>query len=402
MNKISQTTSIPSRIHSLDLLRGIALLGILVMNIHAFAHPGSAYLNPLEGAGLDGYNFHLWNLNWLFADMKFLGTFSMLFGAGVMLFTDNLKVKGMNQAKWHYKRMFFLLIFGLIHAYGIWAGDILVAYSLCGSFIFIFRNASIHRLGVWAGILFCVPILLSAFIYLAASQQELSEIFDFWTSNPKELSKQIAAYRSGWLGQFPYRAKGALALETVVFMGETFWHASGMMLLGALLFRSKVLSAERSQTFYLRMALIGLGLGLSISTLGLVLAHGQNWNGLFVMTIGRKINYISSVPMALGYMGLAMFLYKKQVFPALLRRLQSAGRMAFTNYILMSVLCAFIFWKPGFGLVGELDRLELNLIVLGVWGLILLISPLILQRFRQGPLEWLWRKLTYSGFTKKG
>lgn len=392
---LSPTTH-SGRIHALDLLRGVALLGILLMNIHAFAHPGSAYLNPTQGAGLEGYNFHLWNLNWLFADMKFLTIFSMLFGAGVMLFTDRLKARGEKQGKWHYRRMFFLLLFGLMHAYLIWAGDILVAYSLCGCLIFLWRNASPKKLVISGAMFYSFPVIVACLMYFGLSHDELMEFFGSYTPDQTEIDAQIKVAMGSYLDQLPERAKGAAGMETLVFMAETFWHVCGNMLFGAFLFRTGVLSAEKSTRFYAKMGLGCLIVGLTMSGIGLYLAHDKAWEATYVMTLGRKSNYVASLITALGYIGLVMWWSKTQALKRAQNLLQTVGRMAFTNYILMSVLAYLVFFGSGLGLYAKLDRLELLGVVAAIWLVMLVLSPLVLGKFKQGPLEGLWRRLTYG------
>ena len=398
MDQISPITptSHSHRILSLDLLRGIALLGILLMNIHAFAHPGAAYLNPTQGAGLEGYNFHLWNFNWLFADMKFLTIFSMLFGAGAMLFNDRLKQKGMKQGRWHYRRMFFLFLFGMIHAYFIWAGDILVAYSLCGCLVFLFRNAKKSTLLIAGGMFYSFPVIVAILMFFGLSRSELMEFFGSFNPSQEEIDAQIKVAMGGYGGQLAERAKGAGAMQTLVFFAETFWHVTGNMLFGAFLFRSGILSAEKSKKFYRKMGLGCLAVGVGMSAIGLYLAHGHLWEATYVMTIGRKSNYVAALVTALGYIGLVMLWSKSDLLQGVKQVLRSVGRMAFTNYILMSVLAYFVFYGMGFGLYAKLDRLELLGVVVGIWVIILVISPLILGKWRQGPLEGIWRKLTYG------
>ena len=386
----------PDRIHSLDLLRGIALLGILLMNIHAFGQAGSAYLNPTQGAGLEGYNFHLWNFNWLFADMRFLTLFSMLFGAGVMLFNDRVKARGESQAKWHYRRMFFLFLFGLMHAYLIWAGDILVAYSICGCLIFLFRNASKKKLLISGMLFFSFPVVVAVLMYVGLSHDELMTFFGSYHPTQEEIDAQVKLALGSYVDQLPERAKGAAAMETLVFFAETFWHVCGNMLLGAFLYRSGILTGEKTKAFYAKMGLGFVALGLTLSAVGLYLAHAQAWEATYVMTLGRKSNYASALVTALGYIGLVVLFSKSNVLPGVQKVLRSVGRMAFTNYILMSVLAYLVFNGMGLGLYAKMDRLELLGVVVAIWAVILMMSPLVLSRFRQGPLESAWRRLTYG------
>ena len=395
MSKLSQPIDLKNRIHSLDLLRGFAVLGILIMNITSFSQISMAYMNPKIGAGLEGYNQYFHGFNFIFADTRFMSIFSMLFGAGVVLFTQRIEAKGKRVAALHYKRMFWLLLFGLIHAYFIWVGDILVAYAICGSLVFFFRKKSIRTLFIMAIILFLIPIIFNCMTYYGMPADELESTFAFFHPTTKEIASQTQEMRGSYLEQMPLRMKEALGLQTVVFMLEMFWRASAMMLLGMILYRKGVLSAEKSTTYYKKMMWVGFVPGLILSGISLSQAYASEWNAAYVMNIGANYKFVSGIFMALGYIGLVIWCHKKGVFIKFQNRLRATGRMAFTNYIGMSVICTLIFNGHGLGLFGTLDRLEQFLIVISIWILILIISPLVLKNYRFGPLEWLWRKLTY-------
>jgi uncharacterized protein len=148
------------------------------------------------------------------------------------------------------------------------------------------------------------------------------------------------------------------------------------------------------------MVLIGVPIGLLVSGFGLYLAKASGWDGTYVMSIGTKFNYVGSVPMSLGYLSLLILAHKNGSFTGLRGRLMAAGRMAFTNYIFMSICGMFLFYGIGLGLIMSFDRLEMMLTTLAIWGIMLWISPVILSRFQQGPLEWFWRYLTYFGNEK--
>ena len=395
MSKLSQPIDLKNRIHSLDLLRGFAVLGILIMNITSFSQISMAYMNPTIGAGLEGYNQYFHGFNFIFADTRFMSIFSMLFGAGVVLFTQRIEAKGKRVAALHYKRMFWLLLFGFIHAYFIWVGDILVAYAICGSLVFFFRKKSIRTLFIMAIILFLIPIIFNFMTYYGMPADELESTFAFFHPSAEEIASQTQAMRGSYLKQMPLRMEEALGLQTVVFMLEMFWRASAMMLLGMILYRKGVLSAEKSTAYYKKMMWVGFVPGLILSGISLSQAYASEWNAAYVMNIGANYKFVSGLFMALGYIGLVIWCYKKGVFIKFQNRLRATGRMAFTNYIGMSVICTLIFNGHGLGLFGTLDRLEQFLIVISIWVLILIISPLVLKNYRFGPLEWLWRKLTY-------
>ena len=161
--------------------------------------------------------------------------------------------------------MFWLLLFGLIHAYFILVGDILVAYAICGSFVFFFRKKSIRTLFIMAIILFLIPIIFNCMTYYGMPADELESTFAFFHPTTKEIASQTQEMRGSYLEQMPLRMKEALGLQTVVFMLEMFWRASAMMLLGMILYRKGVLSAEKSTTYYKKMMWVGFVPGLILS-----------------------------------------------------------------------------------------------------------------------------------------
>ena len=390
-----QSKSSTNRIHSLDLLRGFAVLGILIMNITSFSQVNIAYMNPMIGAGLEGYNQYFHAFNYIFADTRFMSIFSILFGAGVVLFTNNAEAKGKKVGALHYKRMFWLLLFGLLHAYFIWEGDILVAYAICGCLIYLLRKKTIRALLIISIILFIVPLTFNLMTYYGMTAEELESTFAFFHPSSEEITTEVQIMQGSFLEQMPIRLENAIEFQTLVFMIETFWRTTSLMLLGMILYRKGILSANKSISYYSKMILIGFGIGLIISLIGLNQSYDSGWSGAYVMSIGANYKLISGVFIAIGYIGVVMWCFKKGVFKKLQNRLQSAGRMAFTNYIGMSLICSLIFNGHGLALYGTFDRLQQFLVVVSIWVLILIVSPLVLRKYRYGPLEWLWRKLTY-------
>ena len=395
MSSNLQSKSSTNRIHSLDLLRGFAVLGILIMNITSFSQVNIAYMNPMIGAGLEGYNQYFHAFNYIFADTRFMSIFSILFGAGVVLFTNNAEAKGKKVGALHYKRMFWLLLFGFLHAYFIWEGDILVAYAICGCLIYLLRKKTIRALSIISIILFIVPLTFNLMTYYGMTVEELESTFAFFYPSSEEINTEVQIMQGSFLEQMPIRLENAIEFQTLVFMIETFWRTTSLMLLGMILYRKGILSANKSISYYSKMILIGFGIGLIISLIGLNQSYDSGWSGAYVMSIGVNYKLISGVFIAIGYIGFVMWCFKKGVFKKLQNRLQSAGRMAFTNYIGMSVICSLIFNGHGLALYGTFDRLQQFLVVVFIWVLILIVSPLILRKYRYGPLEWLWRKLTY-------
>ena len=387
--------SLTHRIHSIDLLRGFAVLGILIMNITSFSQVNIAYMNPTIGAGLEGYNQYFHAFNYIFADTRFMSIFSILFGAGVVLFTNNAEAKGKRVGVLHYKRMFWLLLFGLLHAYFIWEGDILVAYAICGCLIYLLRKKTIRALLIISIILFIVPVTFNLMTYYGMTIEELESTFAFFYPSSEEIATEVKIMQGSFLEQMPIRLENAIEFQTLVFMIDTFWRTTSLMLLGMILYRKGILSANKSISYYTKMILAGFGIGLIISLIGLNQSYDSEWSGAYVMSIGANYKLISGVFIAIGYIGFVMWCFRKGIFKKLQNRLQAVGRMAFTNYIGMSVICSLIFNGHGLALYGTLDRLQQFLVVVIIWVLILIVSPMVLKKYRYGPLEWLWRKLTY-------
>ncbi|MBL4673964.1 MAG: hypothetical protein JKX81_17010 [Arenicella sp.] len=190
------------RIISLDLLRGIAVLGILWMNIQSFSSPLAAYGNPTAYGDFSGANFYAWVIANVFAEFKFMTLFSILFGSGIAIFYNRASEKGFNAQALNTRRMQWLLLFGLIHGYFIWYGDILFIYAICGLIAVKFVNVSLKRQLVSASLMFMVPVL---FIYLlslliATGDTELmAELTRDWAPSEALLQQEISAYKGSWL-----------------------------------------------------------------------------------------------------------------------------------------------------------------------------------------------------------
>jgi uncharacterized protein len=394
-----QPTLAKDRIQSLDILRGIAILGILIMNIQSLAMPGATYLNPTAYGDLEGINYWVWILSHVFADMKFMAIFSILFGAGVVLVTQKAEDRVGKSAGLHYKRTFWLLIIGLIHAYVIWYGDILVAYALCALLVFFFRKLSPRKLLI-IGLL---TILVHTLIYLffgfsiafmpAEALEEMRN--EFWNPTAEGIQNEISAITGSLSEQITHNAEGAIPMHTSVFLMLFFWRAGGLMLVGMALYKWGVLSAERTSAFYKKGLLLGLLLGLPIIIWGVYTNFESGWSLEFSTFIGSQFNYIGSLGVSFAYICGIMLFSKSDSFKKLKERFAAVGQMALTNYISQSLFGVFIFFGIGLGLFGQVERYQQILIVLVIWLIQLAWSKAWLDRHKFGPLEWLWRSLTY-------
>lgn len=398
---IERTNPVASgdRIISLDVLRGFAVLGILVMNIQSFAMPSAAYTNPTAYGDLTGVNLLTWAASHLLVDQKFMTLFSFLFGAGICLFAERAEARSGRSAGLHYRRMFWLLLIGLAHGYLLWSGDVLVTYAVCGCLVFLLRNRPPRTLLAAGLAVFSVASVLSLGFGLVApalSEQETAEIAAAWAPAAAEIEAQLRAYRGGWLAQQGQRVPDTVMMQTAVLPFLMLWRAAGVMLLGMALYRWRILDATRSDAFHRRLALIGFGAGVPVVAAGIWWHFDGGWSWERSFFLGSQFNYWGSLAMALGYVGLVMLAIRRRWFPALQARLAAAGRMAFTNYLAQTILCTTIFYGHGLGLFGSVARWQMLLVVFGVWVLELWWSPLVLRRYRYGPVEWGWRTLTYG------
>ena len=416
------------RLTSVDTLRGVALLGILLMNIVVFALPGDAYtypardtLEPYQGA-FTGANRIAWWVTYVLFDQKMMSIFSMLFGAGLILMSgraDERPAKGF--AGIYYRRILVLLVIGLMHAYLVWYGDILVAYAICGVLLY-----PVRRLPAWGlilgGALICLMSVVitgligAAMLYLRNGAEAAQRVIESGGTPSPDQAGMLESYREMMKGMYPSQetvdesvalmrgslpdvlkgnAIGAIMLQTIVFAIWTFWRALGLMLIGMGLMKLGVFAAARSRKFYTIMAVAGLVIGLALAAAGAWLQVKHNFDTAMLLAVHWHFNYIGSVFAALGYIGLVMLWCKAGAWASMQARLASVGRMALTNYLMQSLLMTSIFYGWGLGYFGQFERAELYFFVAGVWAVQLLTSPVWLRHFRFGPAEWAWRTATY-------
>jgi uncharacterized protein len=387
-----------TRIDSIDVLRGFALMGILVMNIQAFSMPSYAYSAASAYGNLEGLNFVVWVLGSIFFDMKFMAMFSMLFGAGIVLMSQHRDAAGKPVVALHYRRMVLLLIFGLIHAYLIWWGDILVAYAVCGMIVFWARRLPTGFLVSLGAVLIVIGSGIFVLLGLGglASEEFAEEMRASTVSTPEELEAEVEAHRGGWTEHLKYRVENAGMMHIALLPLSFGWRICGLMLIGMGLFKWGVLSAQLPSRTYVRMAMMGGGLGLPLTTLGAITNWSQDFDPVYTTGIGLLLNWFGSVGVALMWIALVM-LFVQSPFGCRIKSVLGAyGRTAFTNYIGQTLLATFVFYGYGLGLFGSMDRVGQFGIVIAIWAVGLTISPIWLNYFQFGPLEWVWRSGAYK------
>lgn len=396
----------PARLQSLDLVRGVAVMGILLLNIVGFGMPEAAYFNPRAYGGSEGADLAVWLVNFILFDGKMRGLFSFLFGASMLLVAEGAEAKGESAASVHYQRMAWLLIFGLAHLWLVWFGDILGGYAVIGLVAFLLRKLPVRSmiilgvmLIVFQTLLFCslpfgVHYLQSVPEGAPGYSDAVKQIADFNRSfgvpTAEETAKQLALFRGGYPeivhDRFVHNQTGPMFMA-LLYGAETIAY----MLFGMAALRSGMLRGEWPRARLKRMAWIGFGIGVPAYAAIAAWLINQDFAMFPVMLAVFPLTAPLRPILFLGWAALILLLARPG--GALTERITAAGRMAFSNYLGTSLICTTFFYGYGFGWFGYLSRAELYLVVLSIWALILLWSKPWLARFRYGPLEWVWRSL---------
>ncbi len=387
------------RILALDALRGLGVLGILAMNIESFGNVSAEYINPTAVHPLSGSDFWMWLGSTLFADEKFMAIFSMLFGAGIVLLTLRIEARGKKPAAIFIRRSAWLMLFGLMHAFLLWSGDILFTYGICGLLVYPFRRLASRRLlmiglivmAIGSGLSIMTGWSMKFWPPEAAASLEQS----IWRPTPQQAASEIGAYRSGWLGQMPKRFQDSVAQETYGMFFYFLWRAAGLMLVGMALYKWGVLTAARPARFYQSWILVGALIGLPVIGYGASRDIQSHWSMRDSFFFGAQFNYWASPLVSMAWISLVMLCCRAPAWRSRMRRLAAVGRMAFSNYILETLICTTIFYGHGLGLFARLNRVELGGIMILVWAVVFAASQVWMRNFYFGPLEWLWRSLTY-------
>ena len=408
------------RIRSIDTLRGFALLGILLLNIIAFSGPIAAFFDPSADNEVSGLNLAVAMFVDIWGEGAFRAIFSMLFGAGLLIFLAKPVAEEGRLKSLYYRRTWLLVAFGLFNAYILlWFGDILYTYGVTGLVLYFFRNLSAHKLALCSTILFLFLALIhtSQYFYtkalytdyrevvllpegneLSEAQKQSLENWDEFLQNQQTTPEQIVleanARSEGYIENFIFTAPINIMFQTAIFLINGFWDAAAMMLLGMALMKWNVFDASRELSFYLKMMLFGFAIGLVINSWEEVVYLSSGFEP-FLSATARPTYDLGRLGMALGYIGMVMTLCKLDVLPKVRHAFACVGQMALTNYLAQSVICNTIFLGFGFGMWGKMQRYEIYFVVIGIWIFQLLFSVAWLKKYRFGPAEWLWRSLTY-------
>ena len=395
----------PARIQSLDVVRGVAVMGILLLNIVSFGMPEAAYFNPRAYGGWQGADLWAYLVNFVLFDGKMRGLFSFLFGASMLLVIERAEESGRSPARTHYLRMIWLFVFGFAHLLFVWHGDILTHYALLGMIAFAMRNLPVPRLIILGVMLVCLstllfsglPFMLHQLQLPAANPGEAAEkakmlhdfVNGFGVPSAGEIASQLTLYRSDYAHILDDRISDtAMIPATLVLFGpETLAY----MLFGMAGLRSGMLGGEWTAGRYAKWLIVCWGIALPVYVaLAAYLVREQF--DMFAVTLA--VMALATPVRPLMFVGWAcLILLLARTGGALTGRIAAAGRMAFTNYLMTSLICTTFFYGYGLGWFGHLSRWQLYPVVLAVWVLMLLWSKPWLARFRFGPFEWLWRSL---------
>lgn len=414
------------RIVIIDSLRGIALLGILMMNIPYFALPEPAFDNLTLNNELGTINEKVWYfINWFYEGSQ-RAIFSMLFGAGIILFITRLekRVTGIMTAEYFIRRQLWLLFFGLVNAFVLlWPGDILFQYAICGIIMFAFRRLPIK--GLFAAAIICLVLqttrenvdlfrqhkmiekgeaiakLDTSIVKLTDQQKdELGAMTGFKEkagkeSQLKEMKKNLRQVRGSYAEVYR-NLSNASANGEFYYTYYGLWDVLLFMFIGMAFYKNGILTGDAPSKIYWALFIGGLGTGLIISYFRLQPMFIAKFNRFdYIKSIHLEFYEVSRTLRSLGIFGLLMLLYKSGLFDWLFKLMRPVGQMAFTNYLMQSLICAVYFYGFGFRMLGQLQRYEIYYVVAAIWIVEIIWSHIWLRYFRFGPLEWLWRSLTY-------
>jgi uncharacterized protein len=418
------------RIKTVDMIRGFALLGILLMNIPGFGINWDVWYNVLHGPH-NTKDYYTFASIISFFDGTMRGLFSMLFGAGMILFTQNKKElpDGPSVAEFYYRRLLWLLIFGMFNAFILlWFGDILYFYAICGMLLFVFRKTSPK----WLFILAIATMSITMYktqsgwsemkekrvAYLEAVKAEKDSIKlkpeqqaakAEWTEIERRrsqgpdttfINRNLRKMQSGYGTIFTYWVPMNVDGETYGLYHQWFWDGLTMMFVGMALLGLGFFSNKLSTSTYTMWLLIGYGIGLPLGYLIFkkgILLQVSDFTYYFdrYRTSPDLLYDLRRGLISIGHASLLMLIYRSKIVPWLMKALANVGQMAFTNYLMQSIICTWFFYGYGFGFYNKLKFHELYYVVFAVWIFQLIFSSIWLRYFRFGPFEWLWRSLTY-------
>ncbi|EJD6499881.1 DUF418 domain-containing protein [Providencia rettgeri] len=373
------TAASSRRIAQLDTVRGMAILGIFLLNIFGFALPQAAYLNPYYTSTTSPSEAYIWVVFNVLFQGKVLTIFSILFGATLALLQSRT-------LRWNHCRLFILAIFGVIHGVLFWDGDILLAYALTGLVaVYLINYYSDRVLLNLAVTIYLVGLII---LFILGSGVDPSH---FWQISAQQVADEQMVRIAGGIEGVIYRTTEMFIMVEMLVI-QYGWQLLALMVIGALLIKNGWLKGQFSPQHYRKIAKLFIVPALVVQIIALYAQSQLNWSYFATSIVGYIINELVTPFQSLGYIALVYGFWGKIQSSKLVDYLQNVGRMALSNYILQTLICTTIFYHLGY--FGVFSRVELLLFIPIIWAINLLFSHYWLRVFRQGPLEWCWRTLT--------
>ncbi|HLF45899.1 MAG TPA: DUF418 domain-containing protein [Chitinophagaceae bacterium] len=413
------------RIKTIDIVRGVALLGILLMNIQGVGIDGSVFYNILQGPH-NTADFRTQQVISVFFSGTMRGLFSMLFGAGMILFTMTKKetLGGVTIAELYYRRLLLLVFFGVINAYILLWDDILYYYGLGGMLLYPFRKTVVKWLFILGIVCIGIGMLKNQLRYnetrekraayveavkadkagkaLTAEQQQATttwvEIENNRRPDPERRDRHIKKMHSGYGTIFTYFTPWNSDDESWGIY-HAVWVDLCMMFLGMALFSLGFFSNKLSTSTYAMGLLMGYGIGILIgwkmfdARIFVLLNFGAYVDAYRVPH--GVLSDFKRVFLSLGHASLIILVFRSRIIPWLMKGLANVGQMAFTNYLMQSIICTLFFYGYGLGYYNQLKYHQLYYVVGAVWIFQIIFSSIWLRFYLFGPFEWLWRSATY-------
>ncbi len=416
------------RIKTVDMIRGFALLGILLMNIPGFGINWDFWHRVMTGPE-NTKDYYAFATIFTFFEGTMRGLFSMLFGAGMILFTLNKKdtATGPTVTEYYYRRLLWLVLFGVFNAFVLlWFGDILFYYGMCGMMLYVFRNTNPKWLLVLGFVCMGVTMLKQQLnwneltdkrkayneaVAVSKTGKQLSAEQEAAKKEWLEMEKRrkpdtvftnrnLQKMRSGYVTIYQYWIPMNADSETWGLYHQWFWDGLTMMFIGMALFGWGFFSNKLSTSTYSMWLLLGYGIGIPISWFVFKVGMLEETRNIGLYADRYYVNHnllydVRRILLSLGHASLLMVIFRSNIVPWLMRALANVGQLAFTNYLMQSIICTWFFYGYGFGWYNKLKFYELYYVVFAVWIFQLIFSSVWLKYFRFGPFEWLWRSLTY-------
>jgi uncharacterized protein len=426
MTQAMAPTGAGERVETLDVIRGFALLGILLMNIVVMGGPQVAYFNPAALGPPSDQDLRTWFVINTFFEGSMRTLFSMLFGAGFLLLMERLEARdlGMMGAKIYMRRIMLLMLMGLIDIILLlWSGDILFVYGVAALLLIPFWKSKLRGLVVWAVILFAFQTLFAIgggvkFGEMESAYREAVAVRDagqpvseeqadairtwdenseFWQASQKKIDESLKRAEDGWPAVAGYNAGELFTMEFGFFLMTGVFDALFAMLLGMIAWRIGLFQGRWRTGPVLILTAVGFGLGIPVNwwETQQVIDSGFSIHGFFAM---MTTYHLGRVLLAMGWLGLVLLACKAPWLKWLRAGIGAVGRMALSNYLAHSIIAAVFF--IGLGYYGELTRTQLYYVVFAMWAFNIVFSLAWLSVFQMGPAEWLWRAGTYGAWPK--